>query len=343
LNIQNIWKAGILTWEDADALCISVAFTWDLPFARRYADAMRHRRVRIGGPAVGLAKKKFPGFWLGCHAEIGGHYPGVLQRWNPFATRTSVGCIRMCEFCSVPSVEGAETLEEFGKRQAELPDWPDLPVTADNNLLANSLAHFDRVCDRLEKHEWSDFNQGTDARLVTEHHAERIARLKRPMVRLALDSMSYVDAWDRALERLLRAGVAKRNIRCYCLMAFGTSPGQCWKTCEYVEKNGIKPLPMWFHELNALERNIVTERQSALGWNDYERRRLMQWFYQHKKAVPQSSAHQARATPANTRPPITSGESRALGADGSSDIATSGGETPGSGPREPAIASTFVA
>jgi len=55
--------------------------------------------------------------------------------------------------------------------------------------------------------------------------------------------------------------------------------------CEYVEKHGVKPLPMWFHELDALQRNIVTERQKELGWNDYERRRLMQWFYQHKKAV----------------------------------------------------------
>jgi len=279
--IQNIWKAGIVTWEDADTLCISVVFTWHLPTARKYAEAMNHRRVRIGGPAVAL----MPHFFFGSSAEIGGDYPGVLQRWNRLATRTSIGCIRMCKFCSVPNVEGKQALEQFGKRQVELPDWPDLPVISDNNLLANSVGHFDRVCDRLERWGWCDFNQGTDARLVTEHHAERIARIKQPMVRLALDSMSYVDAWDRALDRLLHAGVAKRNIRTYALMGFGTSPEQCWQTCEYIEKRGIKPLPMWFHELDALERNIVTPRQAELGWNDYERRRLMQWFYQHKEAV----------------------------------------------------------
>jgi len=281
MKIQNIWRAGHLMWEDGDALCISVVFTWDLPIVRKYVEMMRHRRIRIGGPALGL----MPNFFFGLPCETGGDYPGVLQRWNPLATRTSVGCIRMCKFCSVPTVEGVKALQEFGRRQVELHDWLDLPVIADNNLLANSVEHFDRVCDRLEKHEWCDFNQGTDARLVTEHHAERIARIKRPMVRLALDSMSYVDAWDRALERLLRAGVAKRNIRCYVLIAFGTSPDESWRTCEYVEKHGIKPLPMWFHELDALKRNIVTLRQAKLGWNDYERRRLMQWFYQHKRAV----------------------------------------------------------
>ena len=44
-------------------------------------------------------------------------------------------------------------------------------------------------------------------------------------------------------------------------------------------------LPMWFHRLDQLEKNIVTDDQAELGWNDYERRKIMQWFYKHKKAV----------------------------------------------------------
>lgn len=276
------WQKGIIIWSDEEALCISVVFTWNLPIARKYAEAMsRSRRVRIGGPAVRL----MPQFLAGCGAEIGGDYPGVLQRFNPLATRTSVGCIRQCEFCSVPIIEGLPVLQRTGKRQAELEDWPDLPVISDNNLLANSIGHFDRVCDRLEKHAWCDFNQGTDARLVTKHHAERLARLKRGVIRLALDSMSYVEAWDRALEMLLRAGVAKRNVRSYVLAAWKHDPSEAWRVCKHVEDAGIKPLPQWFHGLDALEHNIVTEEQANLGWNDYERRRLMQWFYQHKRAV----------------------------------------------------------
>jgi len=282
---RHIWRSGILTFEHDGALCISVVFTWHLPVARNYANAMRHRRVRIGGPAVKLAEQKLPGFFLGCHGELDGDIPGVLQRFNPQATRTSVGCIRRCTFCSVPLVEGSDTQRDFGRPQVTLADWPDLPVIADNNLLANPPQHIDRVCDRLEKHTWSDFNQGTDARLVTEHVAERFARLKNPCIRLALDSMSYVEAWDRAVERLLRAGVRKRFIRSYALVGFGNSPDEAWDTCRHVEANKIKVLPMWFHELTALERNIVTERQRELGWNDFERRRIMQWFYQHKKAV----------------------------------------------------------
>ena len=275
------WHEGILSWEDGEYLCISVVFTWHLPAVRKYAEAMRHRKLKIGGPAVRL----MPTFLMGCGAEIDGDCPGVLQKFNPLATRTSVGCIRQCKFCSVPIIEGLPVLQKTGKRQAELEDWPDLPVIADNNLLANSIEHFDKVCDRLEKHEWCDFNQGTDARLLTDHHAERLARLKRPIVRLALDSMSYVDSWDSALDKLIKAGVAKRNIRTYALMAFGTSPEESWDVCRHIESRGIKVLPQWFHDLDALEHNIVTERQKELGWNDYERRRLMAWFYQHRVAV----------------------------------------------------------
>jgi len=281
MSLPHKWHGNFLTWEDGDELCISVVFTWHLPQAKRYAEYMSRRRVRIGGPAVAL----MPHYLRGLNAQIGGDYPGVLQKFNPMATRTSVGCIRMCKFCSVPIIEGLPTLKQFGKRQEELSDWPDLPVIADNNLLANSIEHFDRVCDRLEKWEWCDFNQGTDARLMTEHHAERIARIKKPMVRLALDSMSYSEQWEKALEMLLRAGVAKSNIRTYALIAFGTSPDESWKVCQLIEDHGIMPLPQWFHELDALQHNIVTARQEQLGWNDFERRRLMQWFYWHKKAV----------------------------------------------------------
>jgi hypothetical protein len=282
MNILNIWKTGILTWEDADALCISVVFTWFLPRAKQYADAMHPRRVRIGGPAVDL----MPYFFFGSHAEIGGDYPGVLQRFNHLATRTSLGCPRECDFCSVPMVAAKKSLALSGKRITALADWPDLPVLADDNLLFTPMAHFDRVCDRLEKWGWCDFNQGIDCRVLSDYHAERIARIKRPKVRMALDSMAVSESWDRAFEKLRRAGIAKHNIHTYCLMAHGTTPDECWQVCRFVEAHGVKPYPMWFHGLDAMERNVVTPEQESYGWNDYERRRLMQWFYQHKKAVP---------------------------------------------------------
>lgn len=293
MKINHLWKSGILTWEEGETLCISVVFTWWLPKARQYAEAMGHRPVRIGGPAVELAKHTLPGFFLGVNAEIGGEIPGVLQRFNPKATRTSIGCPRKCTFCSVPLVTAQLAMKMTGGESPIVPlrDWPDLPVICDDNLLFTPLTHFDKVCDRLERWGWCDFNQGIDARKLTDYHAERIARIKRPMVRLALDSKSLFAQWESAFDKLRKAGIAKRNIRAYCIIADAstgktcTTPDECWEICGFVEKHGVKPLPMWFHGLNALERNKVTPLQAQYGWTDYQRKKLFQWYYQHKEAV----------------------------------------------------------
>ena len=164
-------------------------------------------------------------------------------------------------------------------------DWPDLPVLCDNNILAVSEAHFDKVIDRLKAHGWADFNQGIDARLLTKYHAERLKEIGRPMIRLALDNMGYADQWESAFSILRRAGFPLSLIRSYALVGFKSDPAEAWARCEWIESHGIKALPMWYHPLNAMEENKVTMEQKQHGWTDYERRKIMQWFYQHKKAA----------------------------------------------------------
>ena len=257
-------------------LCISIPFTWNLPRVRE--EVMQRSflwdRVLAGGPAVEL----IPDYLAGLPGvEIGHHCDGVLQRINPWATRTTVGCPRRCEFCAI----GRRIVERGGF--AELPEWPDLPVICDNNLLAASLPHFDRVIDRLVVWGWADFNQGLDARLLSGYHAFRLAEIAKPIIRLSLDSLNLTDVWQRAYDRLRAAGIAKYKMRSYCLIGFDAGPEEAWERCRWIEEHGVKALPMWFHELNQLARNIVTDEQRALGWTDYERRRIMQWFYQHRR------------------------------------------------------------
>lgn len=195
------WSKGPTRWYDNGTLFVSIPFAWNLPSLR---DELRQRsllwdRIIVGGPAVEL----MPDFFAGCDwIEIGHSMPGVLQRVNPLATKTSRGCVNRCPYCAVPKIEGP--LEE-------LDEWPDLPVLIDNNLLACSLEHFDRVMDRLEKHRGVDFNQGLDARRLTPYHVERISRLRYPIVRLACDSSGDYPFFRQAAEMLLDAGVAKRR------------------------------------------------------------------------------------------------------------------------------------
>lgn len=271
---------GPTEWMGAEGvLYVSIPFTWNLPILRRKLKTvdMYVNHIVVGGPAVRLMPHFFDEDpWVS--ADLG-DCPGVMQRANPWATKTSTGCVRTCEFCAVPRTEGP---------LKELDDWPDLPIITDNNLLACSDAHFDRVIDRLEKHAGVDFNQGLDVRLLTRYHAGRIARLKltKRGVRLALDNLlePAFQSWKYSLDALLAAGIAKRNIATYALIGFTGDPSEAWARCDLIEQTKTKALPMWFHELDAMKVNQVTEQQKALGWDDYERRRIMQWFYQHKRA-----------------------------------------------------------
>lgn len=270
----NQWPKKQTTWIQDRVFYVSIPFTWNLPTVRTLLlqRSIFWDSAIVGGPAVEL----IPGFFADIDYVSEGHnMPGVLQMINPMSTRTTLGCIRRCKFCAI----GTGQIE--GKFK-ELADWPDLPVICDNNLLAASQEHFDRVINRLIVWKWADFNQGLDSRLLTEHHAKRIAEIKKPICRLALDHMDYHLAWQQAFDRLRNAGIAKSNIHSYCLIGYNSDPRECWQRCEWVEGHGVKAYPMWYHRLDQLEKNIVTQSQSEFGWNEYERKRIMGWYYQHR-------------------------------------------------------------
>jgi hypothetical protein len=266
-----LWPSGPAHWIEDRTLFVSVPFTWNLKgLARAFLQRdMAYDRIVIGGPATFLMPNFFDGM---DHVTVQRSMPGVLQRVNPLATRTTEGCPNACTFCGVPLIEPV---------WRELPDWPDLPVICDNNLLAASERHFDRVMDRLERWKWCDFNQGLDCRLLTTHHAERIGRIKGAIARLALDSVGLIDQWTTAAELLRHHGTARYRIRTYVLCGFNDGPESAWKRCMAVEAWGGKPCPQWFHALNALKQNEVTEDQAAMGWTKKERTRIMRRFYKH--------------------------------------------------------------
>ena len=239
-------------------------------------DFFQHEVV-VGGPGIDLMPGYFDDIERVRHES---YFPGVLQIVNPIATKTTSGCVRNCSFCAVPRLEG---------KIKELSFWPNLPIICDNNLLGSSVKHFDVVVGGLIKLGWADFNQGIDARLLTEYHAARIAEIKKPVIRLALDSMAYKDSWLEAYEKLRGAGIAKQWIKSLILIANEddetNSVDEAWERCTFIDKMNIDASPMWFHRLDALAKNVITEGQKRLGWTDYERRRIMQWFYKHKRAV----------------------------------------------------------
>lgn len=269
------WPKKETAWIADRVLYVSIPFTWRLPIVKDHLKSkdLFWDEAVVGGPAVRLMPDYLAGM-DGVKVDIGDNEL-AMSKVNADACKTTVGCARKCEFCAVPIME-----PEFKKIS-----YVPRPIVCDNNILAMGKPYFRRVCRSLYNMPYVDFNQGLDCRLLDDEFAEMIAKLlpKKTICRLALDHESERDEWVSAFESLRKYEIPKKLIRTYALIGFDASPPDDWKRCEFIEKyNHSSVLPMWYHSLNQLQPNIVTEDQKDLGWTDDMRKEIMGWYYQHR-------------------------------------------------------------
>lgn len=255
-----MWSKKTIEWIEQGVAFVSVPFTWNLPqaFSRCAFLGSQGYKVRAGGPAVALMPS-----YLEDVAEIGGDVE-ALHRHNPWACRTSYGCPRKCRFCAVPIIEGD---------LVELDTWEPLPIICDNNLLGCSRRHFDKVIDSVKGLPNVDFNQGLDARFLTDYHASRLAELDC-MVRLAWDHVGLEPQVMTAIERLRCAKIPKHRIRVYVLIGFDDTPDDARYRLETLEAMGLMPNPMRFNPLDALQR----DQYVGPAWTDRELSRYLRYW-----------------------------------------------------------------
>lgn len=236
------WSNGLVEWIEGKTAFISVVFSWQMQEAYQRAVWLKEQGfiVKAGGPAVAMS----PDFLSGI-AQVSGKVD-ALTKHNSNATFTSRGCPRKCEFCIVPKIEGD---------LIELDEWPIRPIVCDNNLLACSRKHFNDVIDNLKEIKDVDFNQGLDARLLTDHHADRLTELDLKLVRLAWDHVKMEKAVMMAFERLIYVGVPKSKIRFYVLIGFNDTPEDALYRLQTLKDLGTRPFPMRYQTLDAVKRD----------------------------------------------------------------------------------------
>lgn len=240
------WRRGLAWWKAGDALYLSVPFTWLLPEAERMAK-QHNGPVYAGGPAVALMGAPWAQTPSCCPYD-------TLAMHNPMATFTTRGCPNRCGFCAVPKIEG-----DF----REIPDWRPAPIVCDNNLLAATKVHFKRVIDALVRFPEVDFNQGLEARRFTSWHAGQIARLKRPMVRFAFDHVKAESKLADAIQTAREGGL--REFHVYVLIGYRDSPEDARYRLEKVREWGIRPNPMRYQPLDAVEKNAYVAPRWTSG------------------------------------------------------------------------------
>jgi len=264
--MQVDWLKSIAQWTIGKTLYLSVPFTWLLPQAKSIAE-QHDGLVAAGGPAVQL----MPEYLKGTVKTINPPAPvEPLLFHHPLATYSSRGCVNCCPFCGVPALEG-----DF----VQLPEWRLAPIICDNNLLASTRSHFNKVIDRLKllpdatlKIQPVDFNQGLEAKLLKPHHARRIAELKKVKVRFAFDHINHESKLAAAIDLCRKHGLNDFGV--YVLIGFNDSPEDALYRLEKVRSWGISPNPMRYQPLDSLAKNSYV----AEGWTETLLRAVMRYY-----------------------------------------------------------------
>ena len=242
---------GPLFASDYALVAFSAIFSWDVPALIAGVNQVRGRagKVEIGGPGT-LTLAEYIEQQTGI-APVQGLDVRFEQEPGMYAqTFTTRGCPSACPWCIVPRLEG--------RRIVEYLDFNPAPVVLDNNILAASVEHQERVVERLlrEGYPEVDFNSGFDARLFDEAAYERFSPLPLKCWRFAFDESSRGTAVRDAL-LLLRSRRDARPRRVYVLA--GNEPLEaCLERALKVIAWGAEPFVQPLQPLDALHKNTYT-------------------------------------------------------------------------------------
>ena len=179
--------------------------------------------------------------------------------WDRSIVFTSRGCIRKCQFCVVPKVEGGMRDQKPSILDLMHPSHKKVTIW-DNNFLASPYAK-SMLKELIDHGIETDFNQGLDARLMDEETAALLSDVKSKSIHMAYDWPWEGPYIQKAINLLGNAGYKKKNLIFYMLYNFwdeqhkkGDTPEDFLLRLKNLMKWGASVYPMRFIPLNSLTR-----------------------------------------------------------------------------------------
>jgi len=176
----------------------------------------------------------------------------LVPDWNASIVFSSRGCIRRCPFCSVPEIE-PEFKAKKSIKHLIFPGHKKI-IFWDNNFLASPYWR-DIVGEVEESGLEVDFNQGLDARLLTQEVAIRLRKLRIRIVRLAYDSRGIKKDLEKAINLLKEARFRGRRIVVYCLYNHLDTPEDFLIRLGDLLNWGVVAYPMRYEPLEPGNKN----------------------------------------------------------------------------------------
>jgi len=208
------------------------------------------------------------------------------QDWSMYSTYphsigfTQRGCRLTCSFCVVPRKEGKV------QATATIGDiWRGEPHPRNIVLLDNDFFGQPDWRARIREIQDGDFrvsfNQGINARCITDEAAEAIASVKyydddftQRRIYTAWDNRKDEDRLFAGLKRLVKYGVKPAHIMVYMLIGYW--PGETHEDREYRRRRlrefGVIPYPMAYRripELTNFQRWVIRAWDKVMPWEPW--------------------------------------------------------------------------
>lgn len=205
----------------------------------------------------------------------------IYPKWRQSIGFTQRGCRLKCSFCVVPKKEGSiraeKTISEIWRGEP----FPRELLLLDNDFFGNP--NYRSLIAEIREHKFKvSFNQGINARFLTDESAEAIASvdyrddsMKNRRIYTAWDNKKDERLLFNGLEKLVKYGVKPRHIMVYMLVGYW--PGEKIEDCLYRQKKlrdfGCLPYPMPFTrtvEMCGFQRWVIGAYDKKISWTDWK-------------------------------------------------------------------------
>lgn len=253
---------------DYDGVCLSVIFSWDVPFAMEQARIALSlgKKVMIGGGITLYFKHKIKKeLGLDVHYQPNPELDKIDAQFKMvYFTR---GCIENCFQCPVPRIEGHTVTMNWISRPAK--------VLMDNNLSEIPTKFKEHIVESYLSSGITsvDANSGFEPKGVDAYTVSLFNRLPLRWWRIGFDEIGEEPQVLEAI-RLIKS-ISKKTIRVYTM--FGHEPFEvCRYRCEKVIALGCEPVPQ------ALIVNTAKTKTPTImhDWTEQKLRDFQRFFYQ---------------------------------------------------------------